>query len=686
MAEASVANGPADVAGVQVVGDVCREAVDDGVIEAPRRAAAAAPAPASSALQHSDVLSISAAAVAGAASEAAAADASHSDTGASVAAEAPVLPAADVSAAAAVPGAGAASSASVPSAARSWSSLVSSISGLGGAHRGPDIAQEAVPLSREARPLPKHDPFLLSEVGWPLSGGASASNAGRRERSPYRVRYCTPHARVLGQLTLGAGHLRFVPDPTSGHVREFGTEVYGATVKMRDILECGAVVLPLEDSDNLARALFFLQLHLRTWDGRHVQEEVASGQAEKQEEHRRVVFRMRSREELMEAVQSILAAVQASKGLPQLASGDQPLADDVVTKVPFPSLDCVAELEAAQKQHRLMSAKGGNRYRIFHAGDAEALTPPTHRRPYPGQRLAATVSEAAATAADDASRAAASTTANLWKSWSNVLGTSGGAAAAAAAPLLLPLAAPAAGVALLYRSAGRAHAERRTASPQVGDTSTTAGGGARCVPPLVKLRPAVRPDGTPLKRTLLTMPFAEHIAEYLPISVRLPGSVEWVLKYSPKADGVSLSTLYRNLAESDKSVVIVEDTEGYVFGGFATAAWEPKHKFFGSGEAFVFTFGKVAGADAEGAEGTDGAGLKLSVFPWTSTNSFMMYGDFAQIAMGGGDGRHALAIRSDLLRGLSSPTATFGNTMLASAAEFVVRDIEIWALKAPGDE
>lgn len=163
---------------------------------------------------------------------------------------------------------------------------------------------------------------------------------------------------------------------------------------------------------------------------------------------------------------------------------------------------------------------------------------------------------------------------------------------------------------------------------------------------------------------------AECIAEYLPVHLRLPGAVEWVLRYSPKAHGVSLATLYRNLEDYQTSVIVLQDTQEHVFGGFAPAAWEPKSKFYGSGEAFVFAF-----------TGADLSNPQLEIYPWTSRNTFVMYCDSSTIAMGGGDGRHAFAVQSDLLRGFSSPTPTFANPTLAAAEEFVIRDLEVWALE-----
>eukprot|EP00450_Noctiluca_scintillans_P014590 CAMPEP_0194523322 /NCGR_PEP_ID=MMETSP0253-20130528/58178_1 /TAXON_ID=2966 /ORGANISM="Noctiluca scintillans" /LENGTH=303 /DNA_ID=CAMNT_0039367847 /DNA_START=287 /DNA_END=1198 /DNA_ORIENTATION=+ len=163
---------------------------------------------------------------------------------------------------------------------------------------------------------------------------------------------------------------------------------------------------------------------------------------------------------------------------------------------------------------------------------------------------------------------------------------------------------------------------------------------------------------------LLTISLAESLFEYLPVDIRLPGVIEWVLKYTPKADGVSFATMYRNVGLRAKTLVVVEDSEGYIFGGFAPETWEPRGKFYGSGESFVFSF----------------INKQFHFYPATLRNNFFMYSDNESLGMGGGSGL-ALLIFSDLLRGVSASTATFGNPVLASSAEFVIKDFEIWAFE-----
>jgi len=171
---------------------------------------------------------------------------------------------------------------------------------------------------------------------------------------------------------------------------------------------------------------------------------------------------------------------------------------------------------------------------------------------------------------------------------------------------------------------------------------------------------------------LLSEPLACGLFEYLPAAIRIEGVVEWVLRYTPKAHGVSLGTLYRSVGEFRRSLLVVQDTEDHVFGCYAPEAWQPCPRYYGSGEAFVFSYGLLSGRSSA---------PRPSVYPWTSKNSYFMHSDESGIAMGGGNGGHALFLDSDLLRGFSGPTDTFGNPTLANTLEFVVKDLEIWAFE-----
>eukprot|EP00927_Polykrikos_kofoidii_P032547 TRINITY_DN27697_c0_g1_i2.p1 TRINITY_DN27697_c0_g1~~TRINITY_DN27697_c0_g1_i2.p1 ORF type:complete len:781 (+),score=127.17 TRINITY_DN27697_c0_g1_i2:41-2344(+) len=203
-------------------------------------------------------------------------------------------------------------------------------------------------------------------------------------------------------------------------------------------------------------------------------------------------------------------------------------------------------------------------------------------------------------------------------------------------------------------------------SSQLGDAEDGCTGSPTTSPMARPCRSRVHLRPGPATPKLLTNALAESLLDFLPVQLRVPGAAEWTLPYTPKHHGVSLATLFRNLADFSTTVLIVEDSQGCKFGGFATAPWETGKGFFGSGECFVFA------CDESG---------ELRVYPSTGRNRFYMYADLELVAFGGGDGHYALALYSDLLRGHSSPTPTFQNPQLGSSQDFVIRDVEFWAVQ-----
>ncbi|CAE8681635.1 unnamed protein product, partial [Polarella glacialis] len=319
--------------------------------------------------------------------------------------------------------------------------------------------------------------------------------------------------RIPGVIYVSSNSLRFEPDSTHEHVQEVGVEQYTVLLEVEDLLECGAVAMPVEDSADGNQLSFFLQLQVRTLDGE------AFCSSEDMEEAWFVVFRLQELEELYEVATILLDAMDAVKQAGSASRG--PSASR--TRVPFPCLDCMAELEHVQ-HHMLL----------------ERQLSEEQDKPSAQRRLAANFAS--------------------------------------------------------FLSGPSKPKARKEESPETLADPESPGTSPYAVEKVV-LRLPENLDRPPIQ-PMLTTALAECLLDYLPVEVRLPGAVEWVLRYTPKAHGVSLSTMFRNLAECEKTVVFIQDTEDFIFGGFAPATWEPSHKFYGSGESFVFSYGKVeAGAE-----------------------------------------------------------------------------------------
>ncbi|WOL08697.1 oxidation resistance protein 1 [Canna indica] len=136
----------------------------------------------------------------------------------------------------------------------------------------------------------------------------------------------------------------------------------------------------------------------------------------------------------------------------------------------------------------------------------------------------------------------------------------------------------------------------------------------------------------------------------------------WVLLYSTRRDGRSLSNLYRRSALCPGySLLVVGDQKGAVFGGFVEAPLQPANKYQGTNSSFVFT---------------DLSGNPV-VFRPTGMNHYFTLCSSHFLALGGG-GSFALYLDEDLLNGSSSCSQTYGNSCLAHSQEFEVKEVELW--------
>ena len=146
---------------------------------------------------------------------------------------------------------------------------------------------------------------------------------------------------------------------------------------------------------------------------------------------------------------------------------------------------------------------------------------------------------------------------------------------------------------------------------------------------------------------------------------------KWDLVYSTGRDGISLQTLYRRVAKTSPTILVVQDMRKHVFGVFAPDPWRVHHKFYGTGETFVFKLEPKA---------------QSKVYHWNQKehskddrNNFFMFSTDDCIGVGGG-GHFALWLDEDLLYGNSTKSKTFNNTCLSSSEVFQVLNIEVWRL------
>lgn len=223
-----------------------------------------------------------------------------------------------------------------------------------------------------------------------------------------------------------------------------------------------------------------------------------------------------------------------------------------------------------------------------------------------------------------------------------------------------------------------------------------------------------RPGARIPKGTSLILPEAggdlmASIAGNLPVLLQIRPC--WHLGYSMAVDGVSLRTLYRQLADAGPCVLIVEDSSNCIFGAFLSEGLRSVSQCYGSHECFLFRFPRVSGAwrasifsrtatpslPPEAAERAPMAedvpadvqsysGAKACYFESLRKRQALaaathmsgtVFCDHTGIVIGI-DGP-ALFIDQDLLRGASWPSVSFASPCLAGAGpDFIVRNLEVW--------
>ncbi|KAG1668813.1 hypothetical protein FOA52_004907 [Chlamydomonas sp. UWO 241] len=158
--------------------------------------------------------------------------------------------------------------------------------------------------------------------------------------------------------------------------------------------------------------------------------------------------------------------------------------------------------------------------------------------------------------------------------------------------------------------------------------------------------------------------------------------VAWCCVFSSQRDGRSFNTMMGRLAGCQApSLLLVRDSQGYVFGGYAAAPWAKSGSFFGDHTTFVFRLLP-----------------QLEVFRATGYNDQFQWcgAGFRELPSGVGfggaaaksvQGQFALYLDSSLDSGMSRPVSTFGNEPLSAQQVFQVSCIECWQLReSDGDE
>jgi len=156
------------------------------------------------------------------------------------------------------------------------------------------------------------------------------------------------------------------------------------------------------------------------------------------------------------------------------------------------------------------------------------------------------------------------------------------------------------------------------------------------------------------------------IASWLPSSQSMS---RMSMRYSLLRDGASLDSLLAHCCVGDSHhrqqytscVIIIEDSWGYVFGGYVAHPLRNCSSYYGNGESFVFSLTP-----------------NKETYKWTGRNDFFVMSNIHHLAMGGGGGGFAFQLDDELSTGVSNSSETYDNQTLSSNEFFKCLNVEVW--------
>ncbi|KAK9497788.1 hypothetical protein O3M35_003711 [Rhynocoris fuscipes] len=149
---------------------------------------------------------------------------------------------------------------------------------------------------------------------------------------------------------------------------------------------------------------------------------------------------------------------------------------------------------------------------------------------------------------------------------------------------------------------------------------------------------------------------------------------KWRLLFSIDNDGESWSSFLKTILGQGPTVIVIQDSNGFKFGAYASQSWNTNPNFYGDENSFIYTLHP-----------------KMNVFESSGYNKNFQYINTGQatlpngLAMGGVHNYWGLFLSSDFGNGLVSESCTtYKNYIkLSSEKEFTVDKLQVWGVGAP---
>nr|XP_056718839.1 MTOR-associated protein MEAK7 [Euleptes europaea] len=171
--------------------------------------------------------------------------------------------------------------------------------------------------------------------------------------------------------------------------------------------------------------------------------------------------------------------------------------------------------------------------------------------------------------------------------------------------------------------------------------------------------------------SLLDVPSIVYLNSCLPTEVQH----RWRLLFASRLHGESFMQLFDHIVKKGPCLLVVKDSDGYVFGGFASCPWEAKPQFQGDSRCFLFSVSP-----------------SLAAFTCTGYNDHFMYLNLRQqtmpngLGMGGQHDYFGLWIDSNYGKGHSKAKprcTTYNSPQLSAQEDFTLDALEVWAVGDP---
>ncbi|XP_077610203.1 MTOR-associated protein MEAK7 [Crocuta crocuta] len=168
--------------------------------------------------------------------------------------------------------------------------------------------------------------------------------------------------------------------------------------------------------------------------------------------------------------------------------------------------------------------------------------------------------------------------------------------------------------------------------------------------------------------SLLDVPSVIYVNAQLPRERRH----RWRLLFSSELHGHSFAQLCGRVTHQGPCVLLLEDHDGHMFGGFASCSWEVKPQFQGDDTCFLFS-----------------TSPRMAVYTSTGYNNHYMYLNHGQqtipngLGMGGQHNYFGLWIDVDFGKGHSKAKpkcTTYNSPQLSAQEDFRFEKLEVWAV------